>query len=83
MMSPNLSAGSDAAPSREDRLLNHAGHARSVKSFGKICNRRYFSRRMDAAVKELTLLKQKSGEVQIDAKNARAAYLSAQPGAKK
>jgi hypothetical protein len=38
---------------------------------------------MDAAVKELKLLKQKSGEVQTDAKNARAAYLSAQPGVKK
>lgn len=38
---------------------------------------------MDAAVKELKLLKQKSGEVQIEAKNARAAFLSAQPGVKK
>ena len=34
-------------------------------------------------MKELKLLKQKSGEVQTDAKNARAAYLSAQPGVKK
>ena len=38
---------------------------------------------MDAAVKELKLLKQKSGEVQIEAQHARAAYLSAQPGVKK
>ena len=38
---------------------------------------------MEAAVKELKLLKQKSGEVQIEAKHARAVYLSAQPGVKK
>ena len=38
---------------------------------------------MDAAVKELSILRQKSSEVQIEAKIARAAFLSAQPGVKK
>jgi hypothetical protein len=38
---------------------------------------------MEAAVNEWKLLKQKSDEVQREGKNARAAYLSAQPGIKK